>query len=76
MDRNTAAFYHDPPMWFGSSPVDFTDANQAIAFESFRAAVVQRTLANGIEVKVTTEGLVGFGFGAWEPSTVNLDEPL
>lgn len=76
MDRNTAAFYHDPPMWFGSSPAGFADVNQTPDFDSFRTAVVQRNLGNGIEVKVTTEGLIGFNFAAWEPGILPEESDL
>lgn len=70
MDRSTAGFYHDPPLWFGSSAYDFLRPPEVIDFDAFRDVVAQQPLANGIEVKVTREGFVGFSFAAWPPAAL------
>jgi hypothetical protein len=70
MDRSAAGFYHDPPLWFVSSAYDFLHPPEAIDFDAFRGLVALQSLANGIEVKVTREGLVGFSFAAWPPAAL------
>jgi len=66
MQRNASGFYHDPPLWVEGSPIDYGSDGMP-NFESFRDEIFRQKLANGIEIKVTREGLFLFGFADWAP---------
>lgn len=65
-DRSTFAIYHDPPLWIGSSPVNW-EQPVSVDFDSFNNEVVRRTLAGGIKLRVSVEGMISFDFAAWLP---------
>ena len=59
-----SAFYHDPPIWLGSSAIDW-EHDRSVDFESFDEELFRSSLSCGIEVKVTREGLFSFSFEKW-----------
>src|SRR6266536_286403 len=73
LKRDDAGFYHDPPLWVGSSPVDH--ASQSANFPAFRETVFDKALSNRIALKVTREGLFAFTFSSWEPGRLLPDSP-
>ena len=68
MNRSCAGFYHDPPIWAGSSPIDWTKS-QDPDFDAFRQEVFRQKLDGIAEVRVTCEGLFAFDFTGWSPGT-------
>lgn len=75
MNRDSAGFYHDPPVWIMSSAVDYTaplSGEQQFHqpnFESMREVVYETTIASAIRFKVTREGLFSFSFASWSSGT-------
>jgi hypothetical protein len=66
-ERGSAAagFYHDPPLWIGTVPVDFSAKVPIVDGAQLRKSAFCKTLKNGIELKVTVEGLFAFDFTHW-----------
>lgn len=62
------AFYHDPPLWVGSSPID-EEARELRDLDALREVVYQATLPCAIDIRVTREGLFAFSFNSWELQT-------
>jgi hypothetical protein len=60
-----AGFYHDPPLWVGTVPVDFSSKPPAVDVSQFRKPAFRKVLENGIEIKVTVEGIFAFDFKHW-----------
>lgn len=71
MNRDSAGFYHDPPLWIASSAIDYTaplSGEQQFHqpdFESMREVVYETTIASTIRFKVSREGLFSFSFASW-----------
>jgi hypothetical protein len=74
MNRDSSAFYHDPPMWVGTSPVDHTDSPPSVDFDSLREPVFEAELSGGIKLRVSREGLFKFDFSNWEPGVYPPDD--
>jgi hypothetical protein len=74
MNRESSAFYHDPPMWVGTSPVDHTVSPPVLDFDSLREPVFETELSGAIKLRVTREGLFKFGFAEWEPGVYPPEE--
>jgi hypothetical protein len=70
MTANAGGFYHDPPLWIGSSPIDRLNVN----FNAFRDVVFTSELPQGLRVKATREGLFSFDFTNWEPGLIASEE--
>lgn len=60
-----AGFYHDPPLWVGVTPVDFSANPPLVDTSRFRETAFRKDLNCGIRVKVTVEGLFAFDFAEW-----------
>ena len=73
MNRDSSAFYHDPPLWVGPSPVDYAVSPSSFDFDSLREPMFETALSGGIKLRVTREGLFKFGFVDWEPGVYPLE---
>jgi hypothetical protein len=60
-----AGFYHDPPLWVGTAPVDFSAQLPIVDALQLRKPAFRRVLDNGVEIKATVEGLFAFDFRHW-----------
>src|SRR5229473_966216 len=60
-----SGFYHDPPLWVGSSPID-EEAGELEDFDSLTDVVYRATLPCSVDIRVTREGVFAFGFHSWE----------
>ena len=65
-----AGFYHDPPLWVGTVPVNFSSKVPIVDWTQLRRLAFRKVLANGIEIKVTIEGLFAFDFSTWPPAAL------
>lgn len=73
MQREASGFYHDPPLWIGSSPINY-GVEEPVNFGSFRDVIFRQKLSCGIEIKVSREGLFSFGFTDWELGMFKVEE--
>ena len=65
-DRTIVAFYHDPPLWVGTNPVDRANGMR-LDLELLNQEVFRRKLSCGIELRVSIEGIFAFDFTDWTP---------
>ncbi|MFJ8965852.1 hypothetical protein ACIRG5_41330 [Lentzea sp. NPDC102401] len=65
--RSIFAFYHDPPIWIETSPVSLEQNPPTVNFDAFNTEVARRTIAGGVQVRVSVEGFFVFDFQAWPP---------
>jgi hypothetical protein len=75
MHKPVTAFYHDPPIWVGESPVDHEAQPPSVSFNKFNNEVVRHTFEGGIELRVSVEGLFAFDFTNWAPAHIRDNKP-
>src|SRR5437016_1348756 len=73
-DSDCAGFYHWPPLWIGTAPVEQgTDLTPALV----NAEVFSSNLKCGVRLKVSRQALFVFDFAQWEPgSAAQAKSPL
>jgi hypothetical protein len=70
-DSDCAGFYHWPPLWIGTPPVEqSTDLTPAL----MNAEVFSSNLACGVCLKVSKQALFVFDFAQWEPGAAALSK--
>ena len=68
-DSDCAGFYHWPPLWIGTAPVEQgADLTPAL----MDAEVFSSNLACGVRLKVSKQALFVFDFAQWEPGSAAL----
>lgn len=68
-DSDCAGFYHWPPLWIGTLPVEQgADLTPAV----MNAEVFSGNFACGVRLKVSKQGLFVFDFASWAPGSAAL----
>lgn len=68
-DSDCAGFYHWPPLWIGTPPVEQgSDLSPAL----MNAEVFSRNLAGGVRLKVSKQAFFVFDFAQWKPGSAAL----
>jgi len=57
----SAAFYHDPPLWVGESPIDDVTQPWQVDFEAFKEVVYEGKVGP-MRFKALREGMFKFDF--------------
>jgi hypothetical protein len=70
-----AGFYHDPPFWVGSNPIN-RSSSEAPDFKAFRDEAVRRNVTDELVLRVTREGLFAFDFAKWPPGAAPAETSL